>query len=250
MAFANERQWDLRDCSSLCNTCKENKKKRNGIFHPLLNHRLTPISGHKSGGEKCKCEGPLVAPKVTVHSATVNNSKKVASAKVNIFYSDIPVPGGVPGCPRTEGRPTHVLSLAGSLAPGWGGLLLRPFRGFRSVCSSWSPCSSGCAWGAGGCSRCPWSAASASRSGSSTWSRPGVRVDESHTHQRSWPSGQLFYKSPQHLTYSWRKMLHFVLTTVLYQYWWRNEKQVSLTWSLQKKGPGWRRQTWHMESSR
>lgn len=23
-----------------------------------------------------------------------------------------------------------------------------------------------------------------------------------------------------------------------------------LTWSLQKKGPGWRRQTWHMESSR
>lgn len=38
-----------------------------------------------------KCEGPLVCPnKVTVHSATVNNSKNVASAKVNIFYSDIP----------------------------------------------------------------------------------------------------------------------------------------------------------------
>ena len=65
-----------------------------------------------------KCEGPLVYPnKVTVHSATVNNSKNVASAKVNVFYSDIPVPGGVPWCPRTEGRLAHVLSLAGSLAP-------------------------------------------------------------------------------------------------------------------------------------
>ena len=52
------------------------------------------------------------------------------------------------------------------------GLFLRPFIVCRFICSSWSPCSSGCAWGAGGCSRCPWSAASASRSGSSTWSRP------------------------------------------------------------------------------
>lgn len=90
MAFANERQWDLRDCSSLCNTCKQKEKKK-WHFHPLLNLRLTPIflSGHNSG-KMHKCEGPLVSPKVTVHSATVNNSKNVASAKVNIFYSDIP----------------------------------------------------------------------------------------------------------------------------------------------------------------
>lgn len=95
---------------------KEKKKKWH--FRPLLNFRLTPISlsGHKSG-KMHKCEGPLVSPnKVTVHSATVN-SKNVASAKVNIFYSDIPVPGGVPWCPRTEGGLAHVLSLAGSLTP-------------------------------------------------------------------------------------------------------------------------------------
>lgn len=74
-----------------------NQKKKNNFFlkkwcfHPLLNLRLTPIfpSGHKSG-KMHKSEGPLVFPnKVTVHSATVN-SKNVASAKVNIFYSDIP----------------------------------------------------------------------------------------------------------------------------------------------------------------
>lgn len=35
---------------------KKTKKERNGIFHPLLNHRLTPISGHKSGGEKKKMQ--------------------------------------------------------------------------------------------------------------------------------------------------------------------------------------------------
>lgn len=102
---------------------KKNKKKKKemGFFYPLLNHRLTPISGHKSGGEKCKCEGPLVAPKVTVHSATVNNSKKVASAKVNIFYSDIPVPGGVPGCPRTEGPSDTRALLGGQPRPRMGG---------------------------------------------------------------------------------------------------------------------------------
>lgn len=69
-----------------------NKKEKKWHFHPLLNLRLTPISlsGHKSG-KMHKCEGSLVSPnKVTVHSATVNNSKNVASAKVNIFYSDIP----------------------------------------------------------------------------------------------------------------------------------------------------------------
>lgn len=74
------------------------KKKKKMHFHPLINLRLTPIflSGHKSG-KMHKCKGPLVCPnKVTVYSATVNNSKNVASAKVNIFYSDIPVPGGAP----------------------------------------------------------------------------------------------------------------------------------------------------------
>ena len=68
------------------------KKKKKWYFHPFLNLGLTPMfpSGHKSG-KMHKCEGPLVFPnKVTVHSATVNNSKNVASAKVNIFYSDIP----------------------------------------------------------------------------------------------------------------------------------------------------------------
>lgn len=71
---------------------KKKKKRKKWHFHPLLNLRLTPItlSGHKSG-KMHKCEGSLVSPnKVTVHSATVNNSKNVASAKVNIFYSDIP----------------------------------------------------------------------------------------------------------------------------------------------------------------
>lgn len=74
------------------NKNKKKKKLKKWHFHPLLNIRLTPIflSGHKSG-KMHKCEGPLVSPnKVTVHSATVNNSKNVASAKVNIFYSDIP----------------------------------------------------------------------------------------------------------------------------------------------------------------
>lgn len=41
-----------------------------------------------------------------MHSATVN-SKNVASAKVNIFYSDIPSACGVPWCPRTEGCPAR-----------------------------------------------------------------------------------------------------------------------------------------------
>ena len=85
MAFAHEWQWDLRDCSSLCNTCKENKKKEKWDFsstsQPQADSHLWP---QVWGGKKRKCEGPLVAPKVTVHSATVN-SKKVASAKVNIF---------------------------------------------------------------------------------------------------------------------------------------------------------------------
>lgn len=42
---------------------KTKKKKRNGIFHPLLNHRLTPISGHKSGGENASVKGPSSLPK-------------------------------------------------------------------------------------------------------------------------------------------------------------------------------------------
>lgn len=155
---------------------KKTKKKEMGFFiHFLTTGWLPSLATSLGGGgkKKCKCEGPLVAPKVTVHSATVN-SKKVASAKVNIFYSDIPVPGGVPGCPRTRGDVRHSCS-PWRAASRVGGLLLWLFRGSGSVCSSWSPCSSGCAWGAGGCSRCPWSAASASRSGSSTWSRPGIR---------------------------------------------------------------------------
>lgn len=59
-----------------------------------------------------------------MHSATVN-SKNGASAKVNISYSDTPVPGGMPWCPQTEGRPAHVLSSAGGLHPAEGVLFLR-----------------------------------------------------------------------------------------------------------------------------
>lgn len=64
-----------------------NKKKKEMAFYPLLTLRLTPNSpsGLKSG-KMHKCEGPLVSPnKVTVHSATVNNSKNVASAKSEHF---------------------------------------------------------------------------------------------------------------------------------------------------------------------
>lgn len=175
MAFANERQWDLRDCSSLCNACKQ-KEKRNGIFiHFLTFGWLPSLSGRKSG-KMHKCEGPLVFPnKVTVHSATVNNSKNVASAKVNIFYSDNPQ--CLVQCHGALGPRDiwHTCSPWRAALPRREGLFLWPFRVFGSICSSWSPCSSGCAWGAGGCSRCPWSAASASKSGSSTWSRPVCR---------------------------------------------------------------------------
>ena len=66
-----------------------NKKKNKWHFRPLLHLRPTPIS-LPGLGKMPKCKGPLVSPKVTVHSATVNNSKNVASAKVNIFYSEIP----------------------------------------------------------------------------------------------------------------------------------------------------------------
>lgn len=65
-------------------------------------------------------KGPSSLPK-SLCIVPLNNSKKVASAKVNIFYSDIPVPGVVPGCPRTEGQAAHVLSLAGSRALNRGG---------------------------------------------------------------------------------------------------------------------------------
>lgn len=175
MAFANERQWDLRDCSSLCNTCKQ-KEKRNGIFVHFLTLGWLPSFCLATNLGKCiSVKGPLVSPKVTVHSATVNNSKNLASAKVNIFYSDIPsawwramVPsyGGTSGTRALlGGRPRPIERRSSS----W------PFRVFGSICSIWSPCSSGYAWGVDGCSRCPWSAASASKSGSSTWSRPGCQ---------------------------------------------------------------------------
>lgn len=123
---------------------KKKKQKKKRHFHPLLNPRLTPIilSGHKSG-KMHKSEGPLVYPnKVTVHSATVN-SKNVASAKVNIFYSDIPSAWWstmVSSYRRTSG--TRAL-LGGQPHP--------VERGFSSgsseclICSSWSRGSSGCA---------------------------------------------------------------------------------------------------------
>lgn len=168
----------LGDCSSLCNTKKKRRKKKGIFIHVLKLGWLPSWSGHKSENA-FGVKGPLFIPnKVTVHSATVN-SKNVASAKVNIFYSEIPVPGKVHGA-LVQRDALHTCSpRRGSLTPCRGSSLVLRLSG--CLRSSWSPCSSGCAWGAGGCSRCPSSAASASRSGSSTWSRPGVRSRKSKT---------------------------------------------------------------------
>lgn len=67
-------------------------------------------------------KGPLFIPnKVTVHSATVN-SKNVASAKVNIFYSDIPVPGKVHGA-LVQRDALHTCSPRRAASPRAGVLL-------------------------------------------------------------------------------------------------------------------------------
>lgn len=94
-------QWKamkLRDCSLLCNTCKGEKnwkkgkkKKKKRHFHPLLNFKLPSFCLATSLGKCKRVKGPLSVPTRSLcRSATVNNSKNVASAKVNVFYGDIP----------------------------------------------------------------------------------------------------------------------------------------------------------------
>lgn len=75
-------------------TCKpKRKQKKKRHFHSLypLNLRLTPINVWPQVWEKCiSVKGPLSLPLRSLCIVPLNNSKNVASAKVNIFYSDIP----------------------------------------------------------------------------------------------------------------------------------------------------------------
>lgn len=132
-----------------------------------------------------KGEGPLVRPnKVTVQKCHCEQQQKCSKCKSERFLRWYPQ--CLVECHGALALRTlrHMCSpLAGSLDPRRG-LFYGP-----SVCSSWSPCSSGSAWGADGCSRCPSSAASANRSGSSTWSRPVA-----HQKQSLWPARGLQMK--------------------------------------------------------